>query len=207
MESLAGFTAGLCLITLSELGDKTFFMGAILAMRHPRRWVFVGVSAALAVMTVLSVGLGQFAALLPQTWVKSLAIALFLGFGAKLLYDAGRMSDAKGLAEEQEEALDAVKQLDARVVHWSVRTILLEAFVLTFVAEWGDRTQFATVTLAASHSPYGVVTGAILGHLLCAAIAVLCGRMIAGRLSERWLMVMGGALFIVFGLATAAMGP
>jgi hypothetical protein len=39
---LTGFTAGLLLITLSELGDKTFFIGAILAMRHPRRWVFLG---------------------------------------------------------------------------------------------------------------------------------------------------------------------
>ncbi|MEM6427379.1 MAG: TMEM165/GDT1 family protein, partial [Cyanobacteria bacterium P01_D01_bin.128] len=49
---LTGFTAGLLLITLSELGDKTFFIGALLAMRHSRRWVFIGVTAALFAMTV-----------------------------------------------------------------------------------------------------------------------------------------------------------
>jgi putative Ca2+/H+ antiporter (TMEM165/GDT1 family) len=89
---LTGFTAGLLLITLSELGDKTFFIGAILAMRHPRRWVFLGVILALAAMTVLSVGLGQVATLLPQHYVEATAIALFLGFGLKLLYDASRMA-------------------------------------------------------------------------------------------------------------------
>lgn len=47
------------LITLSELGDKTFFIGAILAMRHSRHWVLLGVVAALATMTVLSVRISE----------------------------------------------------------------------------------------------------------------------------------------------------
>jgi putative Ca2+/H+ antiporter (TMEM165/GDT1 family) len=81
---LTGFTAGLMLITLSELGDKTFFIGAILSMRHPRRWVFLGVMAALFAMTVLSVLLGQVATLFPRHHVQSLVVALFLGFGFKL---------------------------------------------------------------------------------------------------------------------------
>jgi Ca2+/H+ antiporter, TMEM165/GDT1 family len=52
---LTAFTAALILITVSELGDKTFFIAVILSMRYPRRLVFIGVVAALAAMTILSV--------------------------------------------------------------------------------------------------------------------------------------------------------
>lgn len=200
MNLLTGFTAGLLLITLSELGDKTFFIGVILATRHPRRWVFLGVSAALFVMTVLSVAIGQVVTIFPERYVQGLTVALFLGFGLKLLYDASRMTGPGNLADEQAEALEAVEEREAGVKQWSVRTVLLEAFSLTFVAEWGDRTQFATIALAAANHPVGVVLGATLGHAVCAAIAVACGKLIAGRISERWLTIVGGVLFIVFGL-------
>ncbi|WOD39030.1 TMEM165/GDT1 family protein [Nodosilinea sp. E11] len=203
MHPLTGFTAGLLLITLSELGDKTFFIGMILATRHPRRWVFLGVTAALFVMTVLSVVIGQVATVLPQPYVQGLTVALFLGFGIKLLYDASRMTGEGHLAEEQAEALEAVEEREAGVTQWSVRMVLVEAFSLTFVAEWGDRTQFATIALAAANHPVGVVLGATLGHAICAAIAVACGKLIAGRISERWLTTVGGLLFIVFGLVAA----
>lgn len=204
---ITGFTAGLLLITLSELGDKTFFIGAILAMRYPRRWVFVGVTLALASMTVLSVGLGQVAALFPQRYVHHVAIALFLGFGLKLLYDASRMSPQKGMQDEQEDALNAVS--DRTLLHSSGlvwRMILLEAFALTFAAEWGDRTQLATMTLATTNHPIGVIVGATLGHGICAAIAVIAGRLVAGHMSERLLTILGGALFIFFGLGLVLTG-
>ena len=90
---LTGFTAALLLITVSELGDKTFFITAILAMRHPRRLVLIGSVAALAMMTVLSVMFGQVAMLLPQVYVQWAEAILFLGFGLKLIYDAQQMSD------------------------------------------------------------------------------------------------------------------
>ncbi len=205
MSLLSGFTAGLLLITLSELGDKTFFIGALLAMRHPRRWVFIGVSAALAAMTILSVLVGQVAALFPQHYVRMLAIALFIGCGLKLLYDGLQMSGNNSLCDEQAEAVQTLQNLEAKGVSWSLRTVLMQAFALTFVAEWGDRTQFTTITLSAANNPYGVVIGAILGHAICAAIAVICGRMIAGYISERILTLVGGCLFVLFGILTAMM--
>ncbi|PZO33982.1 MAG: hypothetical protein DCF17_21175 [Shackletoniella antarctica] len=203
MHPLTGFTAGLILITLSELGDKTFFIAMILATRHPRRWVFVGVTAALFVMTVLSVLIGQVATVLPQRYVQGLTVALFLGFGLKLLYDAMRMGGSGSLADEEADALEAVEERESGVVRWTVGKVLIEAFALTFVAEWGDRTQFATIALAAANHPVGVVLGATLGHAVCAAIAVACGKLIAGRISERWLTTIGGLLFIIFGLVAA----
>lgn len=201
MSFLTGFTAGLLLITLSELGDKTFFIGAIMAMRHPRRWVFVGVTGALFAMTVLSVMLGQVATLLPQHYVQWGAVALFLGFGFKLLYDASQMKDGGSLADEQAEAMEAVESSQGEVLgQTAAGSIVSKTFALTFVAEWGDRTQLATITLAAANHPLGVIGGATLGHAICAAIAVICGKLIAGRISERWLTTAGGLLFIIFGI-------
>lgn len=198
---LTGVTAGLLFITLSELGDKTFFIGAILAMRHPRRWVFLGVILALASMTVLSVGLGQIAALLPPHYVQRIAIALFLGFGLKLLYDTSRMSSQSDLGDEQAEAMEAVNER-SRLQSSALlgRMVVLEALALTFTAEWGDRTQLATMTLATTHHPLGVIAGATLGHAICAAIAITVGRMVAGFLSERWLTALSGVVFLIFGM-------
>lgn len=203
MTLLTGFTAGLTLITLSELGDKTFFIGAILSMRHPRFWVFMGVVIALFAMTVLSVLLGQATSIFPRHYVQGMVVSLFLGFGLKLLYDASRMSTQANLSDEHEEALEAVEQREQGIVSWSARGVVMEAFSLTFVAEWGDRTQLATITLAAAHHPLGVVIGATLGHAICAAIAVVCGKFLAGRISEQLLTGISGILFLVFGLAAA----
>ncbi|WP_008311630.1 TMEM165/GDT1 family protein [Leptolyngbya sp. PCC 6406] len=196
---LTGFTAGLLLITLSELGDKTFFIGLILATRHPRRWVFLGVILALGGMTVLSVALGQIFTLLPRPYVEGAAIALFLGFGFKLLYDASQMSSKSGLCDEQAEAEQAIACSTLSQAHTTGRLVVMEALALTFVAEWGDRTQLATITLSAAHPPLGVMAGAILGHAICTAIAVMVGRLVAGKLSERLLTALGGGLFVIFG--------
>ncbi|MEM9906233.1 MAG: TMEM165/GDT1 family protein [Cyanobacteria bacterium P01_D01_bin.44] len=208
MSVLTGFTAGLLLITLSELGDKTFFIGALLAMRHPRRWVFVGVTTALFVMTVLSVLIGQVASLLPIQAVKWTAALLFIGLGGKLLYEAARMDASGCLGDEQAAASAAIRTqspdfhsfglIPAFAQRLGTR-IAFRAFALTLIAEWGDRTQLATITLAATHQPLGVVLGATLGHSICAAIAVVCGKLIAGKISERWLTGFSGGLFLLFG--------
>ncbi|MFM7470438.1 MAG: TMEM165/GDT1 family protein [Nodosilinea sp.] len=204
MPSLTGFTAALMLITLSELGDKTFFIGMILATRHPRRWVFAGVMMALTVMSILSVLIGRVATLFPHQYVQGLTVVLFIGFGFKLLYDASRMGTALGLEEEQAEALKTVEATESQHLSvWSLRAVLVESFTLTFVAEWGDRTQLATIALAAVNHPLGVVLGAIVGHGICAAIAVACGKLVAGRISERLLTTLGGLLFILFGVVAA----
>jgi putative Ca2+/H+ antiporter (TMEM165/GDT1 family) len=195
---LTAFTAGLLLITVSELGDKTFFIAAVLATRHSRRLVFIGAITALALMTMLSVLFGQVAALLPQVYVQWAELLLFLAFGLKLLYDAYQMSD-QACGEEQEEALVAIKQAEAVLPkRRTALAVIAKAFGLTFVAEWGDRTQFATIALAAANNPIGVTFGAILGHAICAVIAVMCGRMICQQISERTITALGGGLFLIF---------
>lgn len=68
---------------MSELGDETFIIAAILAMRHPRSLVFAGGIAALATMTVLSTLLGMMApALISKELVNKAACFLYICFGA-----------------------------------------------------------------------------------------------------------------------------
>ena len=203
---LTAFTAALLLITVSELGDKTFFIAVILAMHHPRRLVFIGVTGALAAMSILSVLFGHAVSLLPKVYIHYAEIALFIAFGIKLLYDASKMSAACD-TEVVQEAEAAVKKADLQLPKQKTSlAIVIEAFVLTFMAEWGDRTQIATIALAAGNNPIGVTIGAILGHAICAAIAVIGGKMIAGRISERQLTLIGGCLFLVFGVVAAIEG-
>lgn len=203
---LTAFTAGLLLITISELGDKTFFIAVILSMRHPRHLVLAGVVAALAAMTLLSVAMGQLIAFLPKIYTHYAAVGLFLVFGIKLIYTASRMSNSS-TEEMVDEAKDAIevseKNLKGRNNSWA---ILLESFILTFLAEWGDRTQIATVTLAAANNVVGVTVGAILGHTICALIAVLGGSFIAGRVSERAITLTGGVLFLIFAVVAILEG-
>ncbi|MEM8611827.1 MAG: TMEM165/GDT1 family protein [Cyanobacteria bacterium P01_H01_bin.105] len=200
---LAAFTASLLLITISELGDKTFFIAAILAMRHRRRWVFAGAVGALALMTILSVLVGQAATLLPDSVVKWAEVCLFIVFGIRLLYQASQMTTT---GDEEKDAAEAVDRAEKskRKLKETPLAIMTETFGLVFVAEWGDRTQIATIALAAAHPPLGVVSGAILGHAICAAIATNCGRWLCGRVSERTLMALGGGLFLLFGVFAIA---
>jgi hypothetical protein len=86
-----GMLAAFCLIFLSELGDKTFFIAALLAMKLGRWISFVGSVAALAVMTLISVGIGAAFSKVPDALKSSLpvgeiaGVALLVFFGIKAL--------------------------------------------------------------------------------------------------------------------------
>lgn len=66
-----------------------------------------------------------------------------------------------------------------------VSTIFIKSFMLTFVAEWGDRSQLTTIILAAREDVTGVILGGIAGHTICTGIAVVFGRLLARRISVR----------------------
>ncbi|WP_414618907.1 TMEM165/GDT1 family protein [Calothrix sp. CCY 0018] len=204
---LTAFISGFLLITVSEIGDKTFFIAMILAMQHSRRLVFVAAISALAAMTMLSVGVGQAASLLPEIYIHYAEIALFIIFGFKLIYDSTQMPSEACDVVVVGEAKEVVEKTDLQIVdEQNIWAILLKAFVLIFVAEWGDRTQIATIALAADNNPIGVTIGAILGHAICAVIAVTSGRMLAGQITERQLTFSGGCLFLIFGVVAAIQG-
>jgi len=78
---------------------------------------------------------------------------------------------------------------------------------MTFVSEIGDRSQITTIVLAAHKNPWGVTFGATGGHALCTGFAVLGGKLLASRISERNVSVVGGILFLLFGAECFINGP
>ncbi|XAR65403.1 hypothetical protein NMG60_11009526 [Bertholletia excelsa] len=214
-----GFTKSLAMTVLSEIGDKTFIAAAILAMRHPRRLVLSGCLTALIVMTILSASVGWAAPnLISHKWTHHITTLLFLGFGLWSLWDAVK---GEGEAEELDEfeaklnadwktnngstregtkADDHLKKQRRKFLTQFFSPIFLKAFSITFFGEWGDKSQLATIGLAADENPFGVVLGGVLGQALCTTAAVLGGKSLATQISEKFVALSGGILFIIFGI-------
>ena len=199
------FVSSLAMILVAELGDETFIIAAIMAMRHPRLIVLSGALSALAIMTVLSTAMGVLAPMLisPKV-VNKCAFVLYTFFGCRLFYIAWRSKPGSSMQEEVDEVAEKIDVEKApkgkmrRILSRVCTPIFLEAFVLTFLAEWGDRSQITTIALAAHKDPYGVTIGAIIGHAFCTSLAVIGGKILALKISQRLVAAVGGMLFIVF---------
>ncbi|KKY18347.1 hypothetical protein UCRPC4_g05008 [Phaeomoniella chlamydospora] len=267
IQPLHSLLLSFTMILFSEIGDKTFLVAALMAMRHPRMVVFTAAFCALITMTVLSAVLGHAVpTLIPKSVTNFLASGLFLVFGIKMLLEARKMSPDEGVSEEMKEVEMELEEKEiqqrrmnrrrsssvtpyvleaGRAVRAKSRTsqsrlpsppespspassrgsspsrespfrramdginnlfsLLLspawvQTFVMTFLGEWGDRSQIATIAMAAGQDYWWVSGGALCGHAICTAAAVIGGRAIAGRVSLK-VVTMGGAIaFLVFGL-------
>lgn len=112
MGFVHAFVASFSVIIVSELGDKTFFIAAIMAMRHPRLTVFAGAIGALALMTVLSAVFGMAATIIPRVYTYYISTALFALFGLKMLKDGYYMSATEAAEELEEVQSDLRKRED-----------------------------------------------------------------------------------------------
>ncbi|XP_073013638.1 GDT1-like protein 3 [Typha latifolia] len=202
------FFASFSMILVSEIGDETFIIAALMAMRHPKSIVLSGALSALIVMTVLSTGLGRIVPnLISRKHTNSAATVLYAFFGLRLLYIAWK-SDSKASQkkeiEEVEEKLEAGqgKTTFRRFFSRFCTPIFLESFILTFLAEWGDRSQIATIALATHKNAIGVAVGATIGHTICTSVAVVGGSMLASKISQRTVATVGGFLFLMFSLSS-----
>ncbi|CAN1144669.1 Protein PAM71-homolog, chloroplastic [Linum perenne] len=213
--SKSGLAAAFSLIFVSEIGDKTFFIAALLAMQYEKGLVLLGSMGALSLMTVLSVVIGRIFQSVPAQFQTTLpvgeyaAIALLLFFGLKSIKDAWDLpsADAKNgensspELDEYASAEELVKEkLSKRLTN--PFEIVWKSFSLVFFAEWGDRSMLATIALGAAQSPWGVATGAIAGHLIATSVAVVGGAFLANYISEKLVGYVGGVLFLVFAVAT-----
>lgn len=211
----SGFTAAFTLIFVSEIGDKTFFIAALLAMQYKKGLVLLGSVGALSIMTVLSVVIGRIFNSVPAQFQTTLpigeyaAVTLLLFFGFKSIKDAWDLpsnvdkSNEKNSSELDEyvEAEELVKEKASKRLSNPLE-IIWKSFSLIFFAEWGDRSMLATIALGAAQSPWGVASGAIAGHLLATTIAILGGGFLANYISEKLVGYLGGTLFLVFAVAT-----
>ncbi|KAG7291577.1 hypothetical protein NEMBOFW57_001596 [Staphylotrichum longicolle] len=263
IQPLHSFMLSYTMIIFSEIGDKTFLVAALMAMKHDRLVVFSAALSALIAMTVLSAVLGHAVpTLIPKRITTFLAAVLFLIFGARLLREGLAMSPDEGVSAEMQEVEMELEEKEnlarkegrrgsgvspyalemglgnrkprsksrfpapARSPSSSPEgrspsprpgglvgfvsglnnlfSLLLspawvQTFVMTFLGEWGDRSQIATIAMAAGQDYWWVTLGAVLGHACCTGVAVIGGRAIAGKVSLKVVTVGGAVAFLFFG--------
>lgn len=237
------------MILVSEVGDKTFLVAALMAMKHDRMVVFSAAFGALLVMTIISAVLGHTVpSLIPKRVTAFAAAGLFLIFGIKLLREGLAMDPNEGVTAEMQEVEQELQEKEHKALKQGRRrssvtpyalemglnrnrksrsqsrfptpprspsmspprspsprggfmggagvglanlfSLLLspawvQTFIMTFLGEWGDRSQIATIAMAAGQDYWWVTLGALVGHACCTGVAVVGGRAIAGRVSMK----------------------
>lgn len=174
------------LLFLAEMGDKTQIIAMTLACRFRAPPVILGVFSAFLVLNILAVGLGQVLfEWVPQQLVLLLAGVLFLFFAWRSWRDAA-------VDEDDEPDL-------------APRGALVTSFLMIFLAELGDKTQLAMVSLAATRGdPWSVLIGGTLALWSVSLIGILVGGTLLRRLPPVWLHRAAAVLFLIFGLLALA---
>ncbi|MGF7124833.1 TMEM165/GDT1 family protein [Rhodococcus sp. AG1013] len=169
-------------IFVAELGDKSQLMAMTFALRY-RWWVVIaGITVATTVVHLVSVGVGHFlGAAIPTTAMSILGGVAFLIFGLWTLR-GDKLSD-----EEEQKA---------RKVTGSAFLAVASAF---FLAELGDKTMLATVTLAADNDWVGVWIGSTVGMVAADALAIVVGALLGKHLPEAVVKIGAAVLFFAFG--------
>ena len=173
-------------IFIGELPDKTMFASLVLAARGHPRSVWTGAAGAfvLHVIIATTIGAGLFA-LLPHRVVEGVVALLFAGGAVMALRDADAEEEVTLVARESRTRTKATAT----------------AFVVIFLAEWGDLTQILTANLAAHyHSPLSVGVGATLALWAVAGIAVVSGKGIVSRIPVRRVRQLTAAILVVLAL-------
>lgn len=179
---LAALLLSFGVIFIAELGDKTQLVAMMFALRY--RWwvVLAAITAATTAVHVLSVAIGHYlGAALPTHLLGILAGLAFVFFGLWTL---------RGDSLTDEETSRAQKATAPAFF------VVTSAFVL---AELGDKTMLATVTLAADRDWLGVWIGSTLGMVAADALAILVGAVAGKHLPERLIQLTAAALFLLFG--------
>ena len=186
---LAALLLSFAVIFVAELGDKSQLMAMTFALRY--RWwvVLVGITAATTAVHLISVAVGHYlGAALPTHLLGILAGVAFVFFGLWTLR-GDKLSD--------DEATRA--QRSTAPAFFTVTS----AFLL---AELGDKTMLATITLASTNGLVGTWSGATLGMVAADALAIVAGAVLGKRLPAHAIRIGAAVLFVVFGLALIVEG-
>lgn len=179
------FLQSTALIAVAEMGDKSQLAALAFAARLSARVTLAGIAAATLVVHFFSVVLGETVALaLPFAWIQLLSGLAFVLFGAWTL-----RGDAYA---------------DPGHARWRGFGPFLTVAVTFFLAELGDKTMLATVTLGSQlHAFVGVWLGSTVGMVAADAAAIGVGQALGARLPDRAVKLSAAAIFFCFGLWTA----
>ena len=182
MFDMNAFLVATGVVVLAEMGDKTQLLAMAFATKYKAWKVMIGVFIATVLNHALAVALGsyitQFSGL--STWISAAAYLSFIFFGLWTI---------RGDCLEGEEN---------RKTRFGVIITVAIAF---FIAELGDKTQLATIALAAQYpqSSVPVLMGTTTGMLIADAIGIVIGVVLHKRLPERLVKFVSAGAFIVFG--------
>lgn len=183
----AAFWLSLGVVFVAELGDKSQLMALTFATRYRPLPVIVGITVAGSVVHLVSASIGAgFGELIPHRWISLLASLVFFGFAAWSLW--GPANDAD----------DDVTSRDG--VASTTRSVVITVTTAFFLAELGDKTMLASITLATQNAWLGVWLGATVGMVLGSAIAIVVGHQIGSRLPPRVLRYTTAVLFAAVGM-------
>jgi putative Ca2+/H+ antiporter (TMEM165/GDT1 family) len=176
-------------IFVVELPDKTFLATLVLATKYRPILVWIGVSLAFLVQTLVAVLLGHAVSFLPDDVVHAVAGVIFL-VGAVILIREGRSHQA----QEGEE-------IETKDVH-GLRAVLA-SFLVLFAAEWGDLSQLLTISLVAKYEdPLAVFIGALAALVLVSGLAVVAGQQLQRFVKLHVLHYVGAGVCLVLALVT-----
>lgn len=184
---LVALAVSFVVIFVAELGDKSQLMALTFATRFRALPVMIGIVAATAVVHAVSVGVGYLlGAALPTSGISLVAAVAFLVFGLWTL-----RGDV--LTDAEETRADTTS-----------RSAVVAASVAFLLAELGDKTMLATVTLATQYPGLGGVVGVWLGSTVgmvaADGLAIVLGRALGRRLPERAIRIGAAVLFFAVGL-------
>lgn len=184
---IEAFLASFGLVFLAELGDKSMLLAIAFAARYRPWLVLGGIAIAAFVMLGLSTLLGAaLGAALPERAVAVGGGLLFVGFGLWTLLDDDDDDD------EAEELRSG--------------SVLLGVTLAFLIAEFGDKTMLATLTLAGTQPAVPTWLGAGLGMTAASGIAIVLATAAGARLPERLMRVVGAAAFLLFGVLLLVTG-
>lgn len=169
-------------VALAEIGDKTQLLAIVLATRFKRPWpIIAGIFAATIANHFLAALVGaEAAAYLQGRWFRYLIAASFIVMAVWTLVP------------------DKLEEIDVRPPRFGVFVTTLIAF---FLVEMGDKTQLATIALAARfHSVVEVMIGTTIGMMLANVPAVFLGNALIRRVPMRAVHIVAALLFLAIGL-------
>jgi putative Ca2+/H+ antiporter (TMEM165/GDT1 family) len=177
---MAAFIASLTFVVLAEMGDKTQLLAMAFATRYPPHKVLIAVFLATLANHSLAVVAGHFlSVVVPMDIVSLVAAVSFVAFGLWTV----RGDSLKG--EERRESRFG-----------PVATVAI-AF---FLAEMGDKTQLATISLAVEYRDmFHVLMGTTLGMVIADAVGIVVGIVLCRRIPERTIKWVSAGVFVLFG--------
>ena len=189
LRVLSAFLLSFGVIFVAELGDKSQLMAMTFATRYKPLPILIGITLATALVHGFSVLVGAvIGARIPTDAITIVAGLAFIGFA---------FWTWRGDSLDDEEASKAER---------TTRSAVVAASVAFFLAELGDKTMLATITLSTNHGLFGTWLGSTVGMVAADALAILVGAVLGARLPEKAIRIGATIAFLVFGLALLAQG-